>query len=732
LNYFVLLSLLAAIISFGLAIVVWQNHRDRLAHRTFVLLMSALGIWSFFQAAELSLESVRAMLWTIVPVYLGVFLTVAAWLVFALAYTGHEHWLTSRRLAWLAIEPAIFLVLLWTNPYHHLLWEKITLSVNAPYTQLVFEYGPAFWLHTLYSYALLLLGTLLILQSVIYSSRFYLLQTGMIILALLIPWGANALFVFGFIAVDLTAIAFSLTGLILAWGLLNLRLLDILPLARTAVFESFTDAILILDEQGRLIDSNPSARALLSLPYQGAIGQPVTELLPFLPELLRQPAPFRTEFYLEERAIYYELNLSAIRNKQRREVGRVVTLRDITARKLAERAEREQRALAEALRDVAAILNNSLDLQEVLQTILAEVGRVVPHDTANVMLLQGNTAKVVGYRGFAQKDLMPSPQTWTISLTPNLKKMLETRQPVIVADTWQEETWVIISPTDWIRSHMGAPILRDEQVLGFINLDSSTPNHFRPEYAEPLRAFASQAAIALWNARLFADLTARNEELDAYTFTIAHDLKSPLNLISGYAELLTLYDLPSGGQTQLAVMREMIARMGRMIEQLLFLAQLRDAKKTAVSLPITPIVYAALARFMDQIEARSVRIVLDSELLPAMGHAPWLEEVFANLISNAIKYIGSDNPDPAIHIRSFAQDNMVRYEICDNGLGISPSYQKKIFEMFSRFHKEEAAGTGLGLAIAQRIVQKLGGQVGVESTPGQGSAFWFTLPAPPP
>jgi signal transduction histidine kinase len=114
-----------------------------------------------------------------------------------------------------------------------------------------------------------------------------------------------------------------------------------------------------------------------------------------------------------------------------------------------------------------------------------------------------------------------------------------------------------------------------------------------------------------------------------------------------------------------------------------------------------------------------------------MGYGPWIEEVFANLISNAIKYIGKDNPEPRIIVRGSRVGSIVRYEVKDNGLGISEKDQERLFEMFSRFHTGEASGLGLGMSIVQRIVDRLNGQLGVESALGKGSSFWFALAAAP-
>lgn len=115
-----------------------------------------------------------------------------------------------------------------------------------------------------------------------------------------------------------------------------------------------------------------------------------------------------------------------------------------------------------------------------------------------------------------------------------------------------------------------------------------------------------------------------------------------------------------------------------------------------------------------------------------LGNAAWLEEVFANLVDNAIKYIGEQNPEPRIVIRGQQEGTHARYEVSDNGRGIQPEDLPKLFEMFTRFHNREAKGSGLGLSIVRRIIGRLGGEIGVESEPGAGSAFWFTLPVESP
>ncbi|MBN1120738.1 MAG: HAMP domain-containing protein [Anaerolineae bacterium] len=220
-------------------------------------------------------------------------------------------------------------------------------------------------------------------------------------------------------------------------------------------------------------------------------------------------------------------------------------------------------------------------------------------------------------------------------------------------------------------------------------------------------------------------------ELDAFAHTVAHDLKNPLANVFGFSELALAY-YRDGDIDEVHMCLENIARysvkMTDIIESLLMLATLRkeDAIETT-PVDMTGVVDEVLLRLETMIEQSGAELVLPEKWPPAIGHHLWIEEVWANYISNAIKYggqpprieLGADQP-----VRG-----LVRFWIRDNGDGLSVEQQELVFTPFTRLHKLKAEGHGLGLSIVQRIVEKLGGSVGVESQPGSGSTFTFTLPA---
>jgi len=169
---------------------------------------------------------------------------------------------------------------------------------------------------------------------------------------------------------------------------------------------------------------------------------------------------------------------------------------DVTERKQMEQAEHEQRMLAEALRDTAAALNSTLDLDEVLGRILSNIGRVVPHDAAEVMLIdpaQG-TARIVRSAGYDR--IGPDVQAAVLALrlpvakAANLRRIMDTRQPFIIDDVWAFPDWVDTPETRWVRANLAAPIQIRGSVIGFLSLNSATPGFFTQDHAERLRAFA--------------------------------------------------------------------------------------------------------------------------------------------------------------------------------------------------------------------------------------------------
>ncbi len=186
----------------------------------------------------------------------------------------------------------------------------------------------------------------------------------------------------------------------------------------------------------------------------------------------------------------------------------IVSIFDITDLKTIQNQERDQRSLAEALRDTAEALNSTLDLDTVLDRILINAGKVVPHDASTLMLIEEGAARIVRQYSYHERGLDDYVKAFRFSIheIANLQQMANTGMPLAIPDTYQSPDWVKFPGLEWLRSFAGAPIRIKNETLGFINLDSTTPGFFSQAHAQRLMVFAHQAAIAIENARLYAQV----------------------------------------------------------------------------------------------------------------------------------------------------------------------------------------------------------------------------------
>ncbi len=173
---------------------------------------------------------------------------------------------------------------------------------------------------------------------------------------------------------------------------------------------------------------------------------------------------------------------------------------------LAEKREREQRSLADALRDTAEALNSSLVLEDTFEKVLDKVGQVVQCDAMSVAWFDERKVRFVRTRGF-EPDLTRMLQTTTFELDDfiTFQRVVQSRRPLLIRNTKEEPVFIAMPMLEWVQSHVEAPVIIDEQVVGIINLDSKTPGFFNDIHARNLQAFANQVAIAVRNAQLYAE-----------------------------------------------------------------------------------------------------------------------------------------------------------------------------------------------------------------------------------
>ncbi len=228
---------------------------------------------------------------------------------------------------------------------------------------------------------------------------------------------------------------------------------------------------------------------------------------------------------------------------------------------------------------------------------------------------------------------------------------------------------------------------------------------------------------------MLSDLRVRNQELEAYDHMLAHDLKDPITILIAAADLIT--DVPDLTRQELKECMQQIRftayEMNGIINNLLLFAEVSRAEVPVEPVDMAKVVTNVRNRLGVMIKENRAKINVPRAWPRAFGYGPWLEEVWANYISNALKHGGQP---PYIELGASAQpDRMIRFWTRDNGPGLPPKEQASLFTPFNQIGRLPNRGHGLGLSIALQIVEKLGGQVGVESELGKGSLFFFTLPA---
>jgi signal transduction histidine kinase len=337
----------------------------------------------------------------------------------------------------------------------------------------------------------------------------------------------------------------------------------------------------------------------------------------------------------------------------------------------------------------------------------------------------------------------------SVAETPNLRRLYETRRPHVVSDTWADAEWLSLELTRWIRSWMGAPIIVRGEVVAFLGLDSETPGFYTGEQVGLLAAFAAHTAVAIENARLFAEAQRAYEELKQaqaqlihaanmaavgeLAAGVAHELNNPLTSVLGYAELVTWKRTSEAGSgieaddpilTDLATIAEEARRARDIVRGLLDFAGQTEAVLEEADLNRT--VRETLNLVRSQITKAGV--IVTENYAPDLPRLPLavgrMQQVFLNLFTNALQAMPAGG---TLDIRSGRVDQELVVQVTDSGEGIVEANLLRIFEPFFTT-RPVGMGSGLGLSVGLGIVQAHGGRIEVESQRGQGSTFRVWLP----
>jgi len=509
-------------------------------------------------------------------------------------------------------------------------------------------------------------------------------------------------------------------GELAAIALFNSRTLEALETSEEqfrSVAQTANDAIISADAQGRVVFWNPAAEAVFGYSAAEMVGKPLVGIMPERFRSAHQSGLQRLVSTGRANLVGHTVELAGVRKdgtefpmeislaawKTREEAFFTGILRDITARKSAEQAVREAQARLQAFLDNAPAVVYLKDLR----------GRYLLTNEACDRLLGRTKGELLGKSG---REVFPDEAAEAFQA--NDRKVLDANGPLEVEETIVQE--------DGPHTYLSIKFpLFDSGGAAYATGGISTDISERKQAEEEIRKLNAELEQRV------AELRVANRELEAFSYSVSHDLRSPLGVIAGFSHVL-LEDysdkLDDEGKRCLKILQASAEKMGQLIEALLAFSRLGRKPVEPVDIDMDDLVREVYA----DLEAMSPehRPQMDIKPLPtAHGDATMIRQVLVNLLSNAVKFTRRQQM-PAIEVGGATDRLENLYYVKDNGVGFDMQYADKLFAVFQRLHSsDEYEGSGVGLAIVQHVVERHGGRVWAEGKVGAGATFYFTLPA---
>lgn len=384
-----------------------------------------------------------------------------------------------------------------------------------------------------------------------------------------------------------------------------------------------------------------------------------------------------------------------------------------------------------SLYELGKKLTGALDSRTLLQAVSLELSRALPMTNFSYMVFVADSCSVATlYERSLEDAKYFGPKAIPALVTPDSQLW----QVVVEGKSLRVLTGEHGLPG---QSMLAVPVRSTRKIIGVMSVSAPGQNAFSEAHLRLLESIANLTEIAIEKATLYEDtvaksqeIEARNKELDDFTYVVSHDLKEPLISIEGYSKIL-LNDykekVDAEGKEYLGSVILSTSRMKGLIDDLLTLSRLGRVEETLQQVSAGEVVREILHELRFLLQEKGVEVIVEGELPDVRFNRTQLSMVFRNLISNALKF--NNKPDPTIRISCRPSDDHFSFQVADNGIGIDRQYFDKIFMIFQRLQRsEEFRGTGAGLTIVKKIVEKHHGRIWVDSTIGEGTTFFFTVP----
>lgn len=391
--------------------------------------------------------------------------------------------------------------------------------------------------------------------------------------------------------------------------------------------------------------------------------------------------------------------------------------------------------------DVARAASSILDIEELLSQAADLIQEHFDYYYVGVFLTDesGEWAVLRAATGEMGKQMRETGHRLKVDETSMIGWCITHRQARIALDVGADAVRFANPLLPLTRSEIALPLIAHGNVIGAMTIQSEKPSAFSRVDVTALQAMADLVANAIENARLFTErallnkeLEAQNEELERFTYTVSHDLRSPLVTIRGFLGYLK-HDIETGNMKRfnedVARIASAVDKMQTLLNELLELSRIGRIVNPPQEVPFDAIVWEALSLLSGPLDAAQIRLKVAAEFPVVRVDRTRIVEVIQNLVNNAVKFMG-DQAEPLIEIgvQGTDTDGKPIFYVRDNGIGIEPQYHERIFGLFNRLDPT-IEGTGIGLTLVKRIIETHGGRIWVESEHGKGATFFFTLPA---
>lgn len=672
----------------------------------YTLLMFFAAAWTILYALELSSGSLnlKIIFHNLRFLFLPFFSVLELWLV--IAFVKRTEWLKRDWAALVLIIPVAAAILAVTSPFHTLFRYNFTIDSSGPLTVLHYAESPFYTLYSLYSLVLLILAIVILIAGSQKRGTLWMEQTVLLLIALAFPTVINYLFVIGLTpvpGVNMAPPLLWIPAILYTVALFRYRFLDIIPIARSRLIETMSTPMLVLDMDCRIIDLNPAACSLFSTTVTSAVGKPIKEIASDWPDfLLLCPTDrmYHTDLVWNhaDSAHFYTASVELIFTSSGEPEGRLVQLQDVTSQRNAEQALREsEEKFSRAFRSSPY----AMSITRLSDGLMVDVNDVFKQITGY------NTEE---FAGKTTHDL----NLW----------VHETDRQAVIEDLRNGRR--VTNREFEFRIHNGRIItglLSSEVIM--------VRDH--PYILSSIRDITEQRLAEAERENLMHDLALKNTELDRFTYTVSHDLKSPLITIQGFLGLLK-EDLRKNNpdQVQEDISRLSLAaeKMEHLITTLLALSRSGRAIDAPARISFVELVREAAGQLETPIREHHVTLNIAENLPVISGDRVRLLQVMTNLLDNAIKFMG-DQKQPRIDVGVRNDTGTPVFFVRDNGMGIKKENLENVFGLFERFNPD-VPGTGIGLSTVKRIIEAHKGKCWAESDGvGMGTTIFFSLPVAP-